>query len=69
MDESDDLIRIARLRSLAKRQGFVIKKSRMMTRTLNNQGGYMITDLNNIIQAGEKFDLTLDDVEKFLEEN
>lgn len=49
------------------KQGFSLKKSRVQNCTANNQGGYMIVQ-NGIIQAGERFDMTLDDVEDFAEE-
>lgn len=51
-------------RQLAK-QGYTLKKSRAQTYTADNQGGYMIVQ-DGIIQAGERFDLTLEDVEKFI---
>lgn len=53
-------------RQLAK-QGYTLKKSRSQTYTANNQGGYMIVQ-DGIIQAGERYDMTLEDVEKFIAE-
>lgn len=53
-------------RQLAK-QGYTLKKSQVQTYTANNQGGYMIVQ-DGIIQAGERFDLTFEDVEKFIAE-
>jgi len=53
-------------RRWAARQGLVFKKSRARRWSVNNQQGYMLMDFNNKIEVGEKFDLTLDDVEKFL---
>lgn len=53
-------------RQLAK-QGYTLKKSRAQTYTADNQGGYMIVQ-DGIIQAGERFDLTLEGVEKFIAE-
>lgn len=50
------------------KQGYTLKKSRAAY-TLDNQGGYMIIDQNNYVVAGEKYDFTLDDVKKFLEDN
>ena len=55
-----------RLRRQARQKGYVIKKDRAKSRNINHQGGYMIMSFNNTIEAGEKFNLTLDDVEKFL---
>lgn len=53
-------------KQLAK-QGYTLKKSRAKTYTVNNCGGYMIVQ-DGIIQAGERFDMTLEDVEKFIAE-
>lgn len=53
-------------RQLAK-QGYTLKKSRAQTYTADNQSGYMIVK-DGIIQAGERFDMTLEDVEKFAAE-
>ena len=47
--------------------GYTLKKSRAQTYTADNQGGYMIVQ-DGIIQAGERFDMTLEDVEKFIAE-
>ena len=55
----------AKLRQKAKRQGFALKKSRA-AQSLDNQGGYMVVDGNNNIFAGEKFNLTAEDVKKLL---
>ena len=42
-------------------------KSRIRNPHINNQGGYMIFDpYYNVVRWGEKFDLTLDDVEEIL---
>lgn len=49
------------------KQGYSLKKSRAQTYTADNQGGYMIVQ-DGIIQAGERFDMTLEDVEKFITE-
>ncbi len=51
-------------RQLAK-QGYTLKKSRAQTYTADNQGGYMIIQ-DGVIQAGERFDMSLEDVEKFI---
>lgn len=57
-----------RVRRRLERQGFELKKSRARTYTADNQGGYMILR-NGIIEAGERFDLSLDDVERFAKED
>lgn len=53
-------------KQLAK-QGYTLKKSRAKTYTADNYGGYMILQ-DGIIQAGERFNMTLEDVEKFVAE-
>jgi hypothetical protein len=55
------------IRSAAARQGYRITKSRTAEH-LNNLGGYMIVDRDrNWVVAGERYDLTLDDVAAWLE--
>ena len=54
------------LRKAAERQGYYIKKSRKTS--LDNRGGYMLIDANNVIIAGEKFDLTPEEVRDWLNE-
>ena len=55
---------------MAKRQGFIIKKSReryTYPHSITNFGGYMIVNAdNNSIECGEKFDVSIDELEKFL---
>ena len=56
-----------RLRRKARSQGFALIKSRQRTRDFNNQGGIMIINAaRNVVVAGEKFELGLDDVAEFL---
>jgi hypothetical protein len=53
----------------ARRQGCALRKSRIQTPNLDNHGGWMIIDpWQNAIVAGERFDLDLDDVERWLAE-
>jgi hypothetical protein len=56
------------LRRLARKQGLVIRKSRSRSgRTLDDHGGYMLLDAGrNMIMAGSRFDLDLDDIERYL---
>jgi hypothetical protein len=62
-----DKTRENRLRRLARRKGYVLRKDRARTRSGNHQGGYMIIEADrNVIVAGEKFDLSLDHVENYL---
>lgn len=56
------------LRRWANRQGFTLHKSRSRE-SVDNLGGWMIVNSwNNTIEAGEKFDLTDEDAERFLSE-
>ena len=58
--------REARLRRLARRGGYSLHKSRAGW-SLDNFGEFMIVDDDiNTIVAGERFDLSLDDVEEWL---
>lgn len=57
------------LRRLAKKQGLTLKKSRAQTFSNDNEGGYMIIDSStNSIVYGDRWQLSLDDVEKYLSE-
>lgn len=52
-------------RKLAK-EGYILKKSRVRNPNINDFGMYQIIDgMNNRIEAGEKFDLTLEEVEDY----
>lgn len=56
-----------RLRRQAKRQGLGLKKSRVQNIHGNDLGGWMIFDVShNYVEAGGNFDLSLDDVDEFL---
>jgi hypothetical protein len=62
--------RVTRLRRLAWKQGYVIRKDRARTLNLDHQGGYMVIDANpNVIVTGARYDLDLDDLETFLGES
>ena len=60
-----------RVRRAAKRQGYIIRKSRspyVFPLNIDNHGGYMVINaFHNAIVAGIKYDMTLDDVEEFFE--
>jgi len=57
-----------RLRRKGKRLGLRVEKSRAMISS-DNYGGFRIVDPDrNAVLHGEKFDLTLDDVDKALAE-
>jgi len=58
--------REARLRRLARSGGYSLHKSRAGF-SADNFGDYRVVDDNlNFIVAGERFDMTLDDVEEWL---
>ena len=67
--KTEEKVRENRYRRWAKRLGLFLKKSKGKLWSINNQGGYMIIDIeSNIILCGEKFDLSLDNVGDWLEE-
>jgi hypothetical protein len=69
MDMGNEKVREARLRRLANKQGLGLAKSRKRVGDLdvNDWGGYMVFDRsNNSVECGQRFDLDLDDVEKYL---
>ncbi len=66
METQSDKTREQRLRRLGKKQGYYLRKSRVKNPYLDDQGGYMVIEPYwNIAVYGERFDLTLDDVERF----
>jgi hypothetical protein len=55
-----------KIRKLARRHGFALRKSRGF-RPINDMGLFRIVDpYSNVIVAGERFDLSLDEVREFL---
>ena len=70
MNAKDERGREQRLRRQAKRQGIVLRKSRVRVhQTADDLGEYMLLDARfNSCLAGSRFDMTLDDVEKYLSE-
>ncbi len=56
-----------KVRKAAKKQGFIVTRSRVKNTTCDNYGNYMIiNESNNSIEYGEKFNLTLEEVENFI---
>lgn len=55
-----------RLHKLAKQLGYELQKDRPQGRDMEHQGGYKVVNAQGIAEAGERFELTLDDVERFL---
>ena len=60
-------VKDTQLRKAAKSRGIILKKSRKVV--IYNRGGYMLVDANNIIIAGERFELTPEDVRKWLNQS
>ena len=56
------------LNDMAKRLGLVLIKSKAKKKLPDDHQQYRIVDVSNVIQAGEKFDMSLGEVEKFLQE-
>lgn len=62
MSETKGSISIEVLRRKARKQGLFIRNSpNRMT------GGYMVVDENNVIQAGEHYGMTLEEVKEYIE--
>jgi hypothetical protein len=61
----------SRVRSLARRRGYVVRKSRQWKNVPNvdNCGAYRLidTEINGIV-LGSRYDATLDDIEQWLTE-
>lgn len=67
---ADDKVRENYLRRMAKRQGLELQKSKARKWSIDNHQGYRIIDPTvNRIEAGEKYNLTLDEVERYLTKN
>jgi hypothetical protein len=59
----------ARLRRLANRNGYVVRKSRWRYDSIDNHGGYMLVDQStNFAVAGSRYDLTGADVAEAIAE-
>jgi len=56
--------RESRVRRALRRQGLLVRKDQARSVNLDHQGGYTLIDADgNFIVGGERFDLTLDDLE------
>jgi sugar diacid utilization regulator len=55
-----------RLRRWAKRLGLDLHKSRARLFNINDQGGYQLIDQQKMIIAGERMELTLEDIKGIL---
>ena len=57
----------SQLKKLLSKKGYMLKKSRLKGIDADNQGGYMIVFTSSSgVAAGSRFELTLEDVETFL---
>jgi hypothetical protein len=52
----------------AKRLNLEVIKSKAKRRMPDDHQQYRIVDINNTVLAGENFDMSLEDVEKFIQE-
>lgn len=59
----------SRVRRRARREGFMVRKSRAWPNYLDNHGEFMLVDPSyNIPVLGYRYDASLDDIEAFLRE-
>ncbi len=69
-EQTDSGRRESAARRSLRRQGYQLRKSRACTPHLDNLGGYMILDPHiNGNLAGSRFELTLEDVERWAAES
>ena len=67
-NEFNDKNREHRARRLARKYGYVLRKSRARkyVPTMNNLGEFMVIEADrNLVVLGERFNATLDDIETF----
>jgi hypothetical protein len=64
---AEDQNREARLRRAARQKGLALRKSRAKTPNIDNRGEYMVINAaTNFVVCGDRFDMTLDEVEGLL---
>jgi hypothetical protein len=62
-----DRHRLDNLRKKAGRRGYRLSKARWHYHTIDNYGGVMIVDnYNNVVVAGDRYSLTLDEADRWL---
>jgi hypothetical protein len=64
----DEKNRENRVRRVARRQGYVVRKSRARkyVPTMNDRGEFMLIEANrNVVVLGERFNASLDDIDSF----
>ena len=54
------------IRRRARKQGVTVYKDRARKRSCDHQGGYMLVSDLHWVVGGERYDMTLDDVDRFL---
>jgi hypothetical protein len=67
-NEPNDKNRENRIRRLARRHGWVLRKSRSRkyVPTMNDRGEFMLIEADrNLVVLGERFNASLDDIESF----
>jgi hypothetical protein len=64
--KQDLKVRENRLRRMAERQGLALEKSRARYWRVDDHGGYRVVDGSNSVKAGGRYELTLNEVEKYL---
>jgi hypothetical protein len=58
------------LRHKLSQRGFLLHKDGAQIRNIDHQDGYMVINLyRNVFVAGQRHDLNLDDVERFVDEH
>ncbi len=67
-DRQREKVRENRLRRWAKRLGLQFHKSRARHWSIDDHGRYRLARADGVLVAGEKFDLSLEDVEERLAE-
>lgn len=59
----EDKRREARARRRLRKLGLFVRKDRVRIWDMDHHGGYMLVNDNNVVVGGERFSLTLDDLE------
>ena len=63
-----DKAREDRARAKLRRQGYRVIADRVRKPNFDHQGGYKLLDADEMVVAGERYDLSLDDLEKWAHE-
>jgi hypothetical protein len=69
MATTSEATREAQARRALKRDGLVVRKDRARTWNIDHHGGYMVIDQNNnYVVGGNRYDLTLEDLERWADD-